>query len=129
VIVEVGTEQFQARARDVAEPERTRLYDQMAAQMAGLCGRASKQLALTRLNPNWYTCSVEHGGLSGQPQSASVYDADVELYAWLARPVGWDRLVVGDNLIGHFMIDPLNVERCPVARLICITLLPPLPRA
>ena len=31
VTVEVGTEQFQAQATIVAEPERTRLYDQMAA--------------------------------------------------------------------------------------------------
>lgn len=30
VTVEVGTEQFQARATIVEEPERTRLYDQMA---------------------------------------------------------------------------------------------------
>ncbi len=31
VTVEVGTEQFQARATVAAEPERTRIYDQMAA--------------------------------------------------------------------------------------------------
>jgi len=31
VTVEVGTEQFQARATVATEPERTRLYDQMAA--------------------------------------------------------------------------------------------------
>lgn len=31
VSVEVGTKQFQARATVAAEPERTRLYDQMAA--------------------------------------------------------------------------------------------------
>jgi deazaflavin-dependent oxidoreductase (nitroreductase family) len=35
VTVEVGTEQFQARAGDVTEPERTRLYNQMAAKMPG----------------------------------------------------------------------------------------------
>lgn len=33
VMVEVGTEQFQARATIAAEPERTRLYDQMAQAM------------------------------------------------------------------------------------------------
>ena len=35
VTVEVGTEQFQARATAVAEPERNRLYEHMAAQMPG----------------------------------------------------------------------------------------------
>ena len=35
VNVEVGTEKFQARATIVEEPERTRLYDQMAAVMPG----------------------------------------------------------------------------------------------
>src|SRR5512135_284312 len=33
VTVEVGTEQFQARAAIVNEPERNRLYDQMVAMM------------------------------------------------------------------------------------------------
>ena len=35
VIVEVGTEKFQARARIPAEPERTRLYDKMVEVMPG----------------------------------------------------------------------------------------------
>ena len=35
VTVEVGSEQFQARAEIVAEPERTRLYDKMVAAMPG----------------------------------------------------------------------------------------------
>jgi deazaflavin-dependent oxidoreductase (nitroreductase family) len=35
VTVEVGTEQFQAQATVPAEPERTRLYDQMAKVMPG----------------------------------------------------------------------------------------------
>jgi len=35
VNVEVGTEKFQAKATIVEEPERTRLYDQMAAVMPG----------------------------------------------------------------------------------------------
>ena len=35
VTVEVGTEQFQARAIVASEPERTRLFEQMAAQMPG----------------------------------------------------------------------------------------------
>jgi deazaflavin-dependent oxidoreductase (nitroreductase family) len=35
VTVEVGSEQFQARATAAAEPERTRLFEQMAAQMPG----------------------------------------------------------------------------------------------
>ena len=35
VSVETGTEQFQARAAITAEPERTRLYNQMVARMPG----------------------------------------------------------------------------------------------
>lgn len=35
VTLEVGTEQFQARATVASEPERTRLFEQMAAQMPG----------------------------------------------------------------------------------------------
>jgi deazaflavin-dependent oxidoreductase (nitroreductase family) len=35
VTVEVGTEQFQAQATVAAEPERTRLFDQMAQKMPG----------------------------------------------------------------------------------------------
>jgi len=35
VSLEVGTETFQARASIPGEPERTRLYDQMAAKMPG----------------------------------------------------------------------------------------------
>jgi len=35
VTVEVGTDQFEAKAVIPAEPERTRLYDQMAAVMPG----------------------------------------------------------------------------------------------
>jgi deazaflavin-dependent oxidoreductase (nitroreductase family) len=35
VTVEVGTEQFQARATVAAEPERTRLFEQMASRMPG----------------------------------------------------------------------------------------------
>ena len=35
VTVEAGTEQFQARAIAASEPERTRLFEQMAAQMPG----------------------------------------------------------------------------------------------
>jgi hypothetical protein len=33
--VEVGTEQFQAQAAIASEPERTRLYNQMAEMMPG----------------------------------------------------------------------------------------------
>jgi deazaflavin-dependent oxidoreductase (nitroreductase family) len=35
VTVEVGTEQFQARAEIASEPERTRLYNKMVAMMPG----------------------------------------------------------------------------------------------
>ncbi len=48
VIVEVGVEQFQARAIAVTEPERTRLFDQMAAQMPGF---AEYQRNTTRMIP------------------------------------------------------------------------------
>jgi len=42
VTVEVGTEQFQARAAVSAEPERTRLYNQMVAMMPGFAEYQSK---------------------------------------------------------------------------------------
>ncbi len=45
VTLEVGTEKFQARATVLAEPERTRLYDQMAAERPTF---AEYQLKATR---------------------------------------------------------------------------------
>ena len=48
VTVEVGTEQFQARATIAAEPERTRLFNQMAAIMPNF---AEYQHKTTRLIP------------------------------------------------------------------------------
>ena len=48
VTVEVGTEKFQARATVAAEPERTRLYDRMAAAMPNY---AEYQRSTTRIIP------------------------------------------------------------------------------
>jgi deazaflavin-dependent oxidoreductase (nitroreductase family) len=48
ITVEVGTEQFQARATIAAEPERTRLFNQMAAQRPNF---AEYQRNTTRLIP------------------------------------------------------------------------------
>jgi deazaflavin-dependent oxidoreductase (nitroreductase family) len=48
VTVETGTEQFRARATVAAEPERTRLYNQMAAAMPGFAGYQQKT---TRIIP------------------------------------------------------------------------------
>ena len=48
VTIEVGTEKFQARAAIATEPERTRLYDQMAAIMPGF---AEYQRKTTRRIP------------------------------------------------------------------------------
>ena len=48
VTVEVGTEQFQARAAIVSEPERTHLYNQMVAMMPGF---AEYQQKTTRVIP------------------------------------------------------------------------------
>ena len=48
VTLEVGTEKFQARATVLAEPERTRLYDQMAAERPAF---AEYQLKTTRRIP------------------------------------------------------------------------------
>jgi deazaflavin-dependent oxidoreductase (nitroreductase family) len=55
VTVEVGTEQFQAQATVAEEPERTRLFDQMAAAMPGFADyqrntpRILPMIVLTRL--------------------------------------------------------------------------------
>ena len=48
VTVEVGTEQFQAHAAVAAEPERTRLFEQMSAQRPGF---AEYQRNTTRVIP------------------------------------------------------------------------------
>ena len=48
VTVETGSEQFQARATIAAEPERTRLYNQMVAMMPGF---AEYQRKTTRVIP------------------------------------------------------------------------------
>jgi deazaflavin-dependent oxidoreductase (nitroreductase family) len=48
VTVEVGTEQLQARAAIVSEPERTHLYNQMVAMMPGF---AEYQQKTTRVIP------------------------------------------------------------------------------
>jgi deazaflavin-dependent oxidoreductase (nitroreductase family) len=48
VTVETGTEQFQAKATVAAEPERTRLYNQMVAMMPGFAGYQQKT---TRIIP------------------------------------------------------------------------------
>lgn len=48
VTVEVGTEKFQAQAQVAEEPERTRLFDQMAAEMPGF---ADYQRNTTRILP------------------------------------------------------------------------------
>ena len=48
VTVEVGTEQFQAHATVAAEPERTRLFEQMSAQRPGF---AEYQRNTTRVIP------------------------------------------------------------------------------
>jgi deazaflavin-dependent oxidoreductase (nitroreductase family) len=55
VTVETGTEQFQAKATVAAEPELTRLYNQMVAMMPGFAGyqqnttRIIPVIVLTRL--------------------------------------------------------------------------------
>jgi deazaflavin-dependent oxidoreductase (nitroreductase family) len=48
VTVEVGTEQFQAQATAVSEPERTRLYDKMVEMLPGF---ADYQRKTTRVIP------------------------------------------------------------------------------
>jgi deazaflavin-dependent oxidoreductase (nitroreductase family) len=55
VTVEVGTEQFQARATVAAEPERTRLYDQMAKVMPGFAEyqrNTTRRIPVITLLPN-----------------------------------------------------------------------------
>jgi len=54
VIVEVGTETFQARAAVAEEPERTRLYDKMVEVMPGFEGyrqKASRVIPVIVLTP------------------------------------------------------------------------------
>lgn len=54
VTVEVGTEQFQARATVPEEPERTRLYNQMAAVMPGFAEyeqKTTRKIPVVLLQP------------------------------------------------------------------------------
>ncbi len=55
VTVEVGAEQFQAQATVAAEPERTRLYDQMAKVMPGFAEyqrRTTRRIPVVTLLPS-----------------------------------------------------------------------------
>ncbi len=62
VTVEVGTEQFEAEATTPGEPERTRLYDQMAAVMPGF---AAYQRQTTRQIPVVVLTRVPTAGAAG----------------------------------------------------------------
>jgi deazaflavin-dependent oxidoreductase (nitroreductase family) len=54
VTVEVGTQQFQARAEVTKEPERTRLYEKMTEMMPGFAGyrrKTTRQIPVITLTP------------------------------------------------------------------------------
>jgi hypothetical protein len=68
----------------------------------------------TAHNPNSQTISIEHEGFSGRAMSVQQLDATVRLLRWLGAQ--FPELLpyrVGETLIGHFHLDPVDKGFCP----------------
>lgn len=73
-------------------------------------------LAQTTENPNWLTVSIENEGFSGRPMPSAQFNANVELLVWLGlRFPSFLPYTVGQTLLGHRHIDPLDKSNCPGA--------------
>lgn len=68
-------------------------------------------LLISGVNPNYYTVSIEHEGLSGSKMPEAQYQATLALHRWLIETLGIP--VTRDNIIGHNRIDSVNRARCP----------------
>jgi len=68
-------------------------------------------LLISRVNPNYYTVSIEHEGYSGDVMSEAQYQATLSLHQWLIETLGIP--VTRDNIIGHYRIDSVNKSNCP----------------
>lgn len=64
-------------------------------------------------NPNRYTISIEHEGKTGEPLTTAMAEAQNKLLIWLAGQCGWPTYAVGQNLIGHGDINPIDRPFCP----------------
>ncbi len=62
-------------------------------------------------NPNRYTISIEHEGLSGDESTEEQYQATL----WLHRKLiaRWGLPVDDDHIIGHYRIDSVDRRNCP----------------
>jgi N-acetyl-anhydromuramyl-L-alanine amidase AmpD len=65
------------------------------------------------VNPNRYTVSMEHQGNYADPWTAPMFNATVAIMKWLAPIKGVAWWVVGQNLIGHGDISPIDKANCP----------------
>ncbi|MFX1499353.1 MAG: N-acetylmuramoyl-L-alanine amidase [Promethearchaeota archaeon] len=63
------------------------------------------------MNPNAYTVGIEHEGMTGEPWTEAMYQADVELIKWLCKKynIPMDR----NHIIGHYQIDHIDRPSCP----------------
>lgn len=86
-----------------------------AAWGNGVAAQPTWPLLIPDVNPNLYTISIEHEGMTGEPWTPEMYKSDVELLRILgdffAFPL--DR----QHIIGHCEIDSVNRPNCPGAGL------------
>jgi N-acetyl-anhydromuramyl-L-alanine amidase AmpD len=89
------------------------------------------------INPNLQTITIELVGVHTKPRPEQQRRALVTVLVWLAQQLGWASYEVGETLIGHYHLDPVDRPRCPgphvdletIAALANPALLPPIPPA
>jgi N-acetyl-anhydromuramyl-L-alanine amidase AmpD len=64
-------------------------------------------------NPNHYTVSMEHQGDPGDAWTSAEFDTTVNIMRWLAPRKGVAWWIVGQNLIGHSDLSPVDRPNCP----------------
>ncbi len=67
---------------------------------------------LPKLNPNFYTVSIEHEGQSADTWTPEMYAANNRLLLWLAAQLNLT-YVAHRTLIGHYEIDNVDKAQCP----------------
>ncbi len=63
------------------------------------------------VDPNVYTVSVEHAGMSGRPLTEVQYQASLKLQRWILTQTGLTPTV--DTVVGHYRIAPISRAGCP----------------
>jgi N-acetylmuramoyl-L-alanine amidase len=68
------------------------------------------------VNPNLYTISIEHEGMTGEAWTDAMYEAD----AWLLRGINerWGIPLDREHVIGHCDIDSVDRANCPGSGLV-----------